>query len=201
MKDEELHIVSTGKQRPEQLGEILSRIHREVDFIHLREKNKTAMELVEIVKLITDKNVPLSKIIINDRVDVAVITHAKGVQLAYHSLPVDGVKSNFSDLSVGSSIHTSEEAQLAEEKGADYLIFGHIFSTPSKPGLTPKGLELLKTVSESVTIPVIAIGGIVPGNTGDVIRAGAQGIAVMSGVFEAKDPLEAVRRYRSYLTK
>lgn len=201
MRDGELHIISTDKQPPQQLAEIISRIHHEVDFIHLREKSKTAREVVELVKLLVNENVPLSKIIINDRVDIAVASNVKGVQLAYHSLPVDCVKRNFTNLTIGCSVHAIEEARFAEKKGADYLVCGHIYSTSSKTGLIPKGLELLKNVSESVSIPVIAIGGITPVNTGDVIGSGAKGIAVMSGIFEAKDPLLAARSYRSCLAK
>ncbi len=154
-----------------------------------------------MVELLIDKKVPPSKIIINDRVDVAYISNVKGVHLAYHSLPVETVKLKFADLTVGCSVHSLEEAQIAEQQGADYVIFGHVYSTQSKPGLIPKGLEQLSFISELISIPVIAIGGIKPTNSRDVIVAGAQGIAVMSGILEAEDPLEAVQQYRSYLSR
>lgn len=201
MKTGKLHIISTGRQKPKQLADIIGVIHPDIDFIHLREKMKTAKEVYEMVELLTDKKVPLSKIMINDRVDVACASNVKGVHLAYHSLPVEIVKRKFTDLTVGCSVHSIQEAQIAEQQGADYVIFGHVYSTQSKPGIIPKGLEQLRSVSESVSIPVIAIGGITPANIRDVIEAGAQGIAVMSGIFEAEDPLEAVQQYRSYLSK
>lgn len=201
MKTKKLHIISTGRQKPEQLADIIGRIHFDIDFIHLREKTKTAKEVYEMVELLTSKNVPLSKIIINDRADVAYVSNVKGVHLAFHSLPVEVVKQNFEDLTVGCSVHSLEEAQIAEQQGADYLIFGHVYSTQSKPGLIPKGLEQLRSISESISIPVIAIGGIKLTNSRDVIEAGAQGIAVMSGILEAEDPLEAVQQYRSYLSR
>ena len=201
MKTEKLHIISTGRQKPEQLANIIGRVHSDIDFIHLREKTKTAKEVYEMVELLINKKVPLSKIIINDRADVACVSNVKGVHLASHSLPVKSVKRKFADLIVGCSVHSLEEAQMAEQQGADYVIFGHVYSTQSKPGLIPKGLEQLSFISESISIPVIAIGGIKPTNSRDIIEAGAQGVAVMSGILEAEDPLEAVQQYRSYLSR
>lgn len=201
MPNEKLHIISTGRQEPKKLANILSVIHPEVDFIHLREKMKTAKEIYEIVELLKDKKIPLSKIIINDRADIASVANVRGVHLGYHSLPVDITKKYFADLTVGYSVHSIEEAQIAEQQGADYVIFGHVYSTASKPGLTPRGIGQLRQVSETVSIPVIAIGGIAPENVREVIGAGTQGVAVMSGILEAKDPFEAVQRYRDCLSR
>lgn len=200
MRTKKLHIISTGRQKPAQLADIIGRIHCDIDFIHLREKMKTAKEVYEMVELLISKKVPLSKIIINDRADVACVSNVKGVHLAFHSLPVELVKLKFEDLTVGCSVHSLEEAQIAEQQGADYIMFGHVYSTQSKPGLIPKGLEQLSFISESISIPIIGIGGIKPTNSRDVIEAGAQGVAVMSGVLEAEDPLQAVKQYRSYLS-
>jgi thiazole tautomerase (transcriptional regulator TenI) len=201
MKTKKLHIISTGRQKPEQLADIIGRIHLDIDFIHLREKTKTAKEVYEMVELLVSKKVPLSKIIINDRADVACVSNVKGVHLAYHSLPVEIVKRKFADLTVGCSVHSIEEAQIAEQQGADYVMFGHVYSTQSKPGLLPKGVEQLWSVVESVSIPVVAIGGLTPVNIGDVVETGIQGAAVMSGILEAEDPLKAVQQYRSYLSE
>ncbi|WP_260871813.1 thiazole tautomerase TenI [Bacillus sp. X1(2014)] len=194
----ELHIISNGKMPIEQLCEIIMDIHPYVTAIHLREKQKTARELFQAVELLTTANLPLSKIIINDRVDVALVTEAGGVQLAFHSLDAAIVKENFSQLRVGSSIHSYEEGQKAKEKGVNYVLFGHVFPSQSKPGMTPKGLEELSRITK-LEVPVIAIGGITPENTGRVLDAGAKGIAVMSGVLEARDPLVAVKAYLNVL--
>lgn len=178
----------------EQLCEIVMDIHPYVTAIHLREKQRSARELFHAVELLTKKNIPLSKIIINDRVDVAFVTRVRGVQLAFHSLDADLVKENFPQLVLGSSIHSYEEGEKAKEKGADYLLYGHVFPSQSKPGKTPKGFEELSRLTQ-LSIPVIAIGGITPENTGQVLQAGVKGIAVMSGVLEAPDPLSAVKTY------
>ncbi len=194
----ELHIISNGKMPIEQLREIVRDIHPYVTAIHLREKQKSARELFHAVELLTTANIPLSKIMINDRVDVAIVTRARGVQLAFHSLNASIVKENFPRLLIGSSIHSYVEGQTAKENGADYVLFGHVFPSKSKPGKTPKGLAELSRLRQ-LDIPVIAIGGITPENTEQVLAAGATGIAVMSGVLDARDPLLAVKDYLNIL--
>ena len=183
----------------EQLADILADIHPFVTAIHLREKQKSARELYQAIQLLSKRNIPLSKIIINDRVDVALVTGVPGVQLAYHSLETAIVKKCFPQLTVGCSIHSLEEGQQSEQDRADYVIYGHIFPSKSKPGLTPRGLDELKRITSLLDIPVIAIGGITPENTFQTVQAGASGIAVMSGVLEALDPLSAVKAYKQAL--
>lgn len=194
----ELHIISNGKIPVEQLREILMDIHPYVTAIHLREKDKTARELFEAVELFTCANIPRSKLIINDRVDVAIVAKSCGVQLAFHSLHAGIVKKTFPELRVGSSIHSLEEGKSAAMDGIDYVLYGHVFPSTSKPGKPPKGLGELMWLSQ-LDIPVIAIGGITPENTKQVLQTGAAGIAVMSGVLEARDPLLAVKAYGNAL--
>lgn len=195
-----LHVITTGRQETKQVAEIARVIHPYIDAIHIREKTKTAKELYAMVESFAINHVPLSKIIINDRVDVAYASKVGGVQLAYHSLPAGLVKKQFAGLEVGCSVHSVEEACIAEKQGADFVLFGHVFPTQSKPGLAAKGVEQVKDVFESVAVPVIAIGGITPTNTRKVIAAGAQGVAVMSGIFEAENPLEAAKEYQFALS-
>lgn len=178
----------------ENFREIMMDIHPYVTAIHLREKQKTAKELFHEVQLLTSANIPRTKIMINDRLDVALVAKARGVQLAFHSLEPASVKGSFPLLRVGRSIHSYEEAVDAKINGADYVIYGHIFSTQSKLGMSPKGLQELSRLTK-LDIPVIAIGGITPENTAEVLRAGASGIAVMSGILDASDPLAAVKSY------
>ncbi|MCD8510902.1 MAG: thiamine phosphate synthase [Bacillus sp. (in: Bacteria)] len=166
-----------------------------VDYFHLREKTFTAQDLLEAVEVLKVQRIPTSKIIINDRVDVAAVSMTAGVQLAYHSLAVEAVKAHFPMLKVGKSVHSVEEAVDAEGAGADYLLYGHIFPTQSKPGLSPRGIGNLEKVARAVSIPVIAIGGIKPENAGQVMDAGAGGIAIMSGLLEAEDPLISIKNY------
>lgn len=191
----QFHVISTGKQLPEQLVMIASQIHPYVDVIHIREKEKTAKELVELIESLLSSGVPAEKIIVNDRVDVAVACGVKGVQLAYHSLSAKKVKECFPMLFVGCSVHSLEEAVEAEQSGADYCIYGHVFPTECKAGVPPRGVETLAQITSMVCIPVIAIGGIQPSHVPHIWKSGASGIAVMSGVFLAKDPLAQVKSY------
>ena len=189
----ELHIISNGKMPIEQLREILIDIHPFITAIHLREKQKTARELFQAVELLSNE-IPLSKVILNDRADVACAGKAAGVQLAYHSLESGLVKKTFPQLRVGCSIHSYSEGEKALVDGADFVLFGHVYPSLSKPGKTPKGLKELSLVTK-LNIPVIAIGGITPENTKQVIQAGASGIAVISGVLASPNPLSAVKAY------
>ncbi|GGJ73855.1 thiazole tautomerase (transcriptional regulator TenI) [Anoxybacillus voinovskiensis] len=191
----QFHVISTGRQSTEQVVAIASQIHPYVDAIHLREKTKTAKELAEMMEELLFHGVPKEKLVVNDRVDVAIVYGVK-VQLAFHSLSVRQVKECFPSLSVGCSVHSQDEAKEAEDGGADYCIYGHVFPTASKRGVPPRGIEALAQIVGAVRIPVIAIGGIQPHHVPSVWEAGAAGIAVMSGVFCAEDPLREVKRYR-----
>jgi thiazole tautomerase (transcriptional regulator TenI) len=191
--------VSTGRQSDRVLIEIMKDIHPYMTAVHIREKSKSAKEIVSLIMKLALAGVPLSKVIVNDRVDVAVCCQTRGVQLGFHSMDVAFVRSAFSELTIGCSVHSMEEARYAERYGADLLLYGHIFQSQSKPGKEPKGLEQLKKISSQTTLPVIAIGGIKPFHVSDVMAAGASGIAVMSGVLEAPSPLRSVIEYRNYL--
>ncbi len=192
----ELHIISTGSQSAAEFSEIVSMIHEQVDFIHIRERSWTAKEHMKAVERLVNNGVPLGKIIINDRVDIAIVSEAEGVQLANHSLEVSVVRESFPLLKIGRSVHTLEEALKVQNEGADYIIFGHIFETDSKPDLEPRGVKVLEILAQRISIPVIAIGGIKPENTVDVLNTGARGIAVMSGILKAENPLKSVRAYK-----
>ena len=191
----EIHIVSDGKHTLEDFARKAAEIEPYVDYFHLREKDKTAKEIFHGICLLKDLGIPSSKIIVNDRVDAAVAMNVAGVQLAHHSLDVMTVKETFPKLKIGRSIHSIEEARSEEANGANYLLFGHIFASGSKPDLQPRGLEELEKVVNAVAIPVIAIGGISPQHMKDIISTGAKGVAIMSGVLAAPDPVEAIQAY------
>jgi len=97
--------------------------------------------------------------------------------------------------------HNPEEAKEAETHGADYLLAGHVFPTKSKQGKPEKGTDFIKQLSSYTSLPIIGIGGIVPGNANTVIRAGAAGIAVMSWLMDAEDVNGRIRELRQALTK
>lgn len=100
------------------------------------------------------------------------------------------------ELAVGTSIHSMEEARLARENGAAYLIAGHIYATGCKPGLEPRGTAFLQAVVQAVDVPVYAIGGITPDNLPAIRASGAAGYCVMSSLMQADDPCPLMDRYR-----
>lgn len=194
-----LHIISTGKQTKDEFIEKVKKIYSHVDYIHLRERNWTAKDHIFVIEQLVADGVPQEKIIINDRVDIAVTQSVGGVQLTSHSIDVGDVKKFFPSLHIGCSVHSVEEALEKEERGADFLIYGHIFETSSKMGLAPRGLKSLHKITSSVKLPVIAIGGITPNNLPSVLREGACGIAVLSGILLEKDTISAALKYREKL--
>lgn len=197
----QLHVISTGQQSQEMLISKVEMIHQEVDAIHLREKSWSANQLIDVIQHLNSVGVPHEKLIINDRVDVAYIMETGGVHLAYHSIDLSLVRDAFPNLQIGCSVHSVGEAVEAEAKGAHYLLYGHIFETSSKLGIPPKGLKDFQYMNDQVSIPLITIGGITPENTKEIIRKGAAGIAVMSGILLKDDPKEAVKNYRAILDK
>lgn len=126
--------------------------------------------------------------IVNDRVDVALAIGADGVHLGQEDLPATLARSILGpDKIIGVSASNATEAIQAEADGADYLGVGAIFSTRTKDEATAIGLKGLQELRQASWLPVLAIGGIGPGNAGEVIQAGADGIAVVSAVVSADD--------------
>jgi thiazole tautomerase (transcriptional regulator TenI) len=196
---EGLHIISNNKLALEDFALLARGIKQFVTAFHLREKTKTARELINGIELLLAAGVSPESIFVNDRVDVAAAMDISGVHLTYHSLAVNQVKRLFPQLKIGKSVHSIDEANLAEKEGADFLILGHIYPTDSKPGLPSKGVDLIRQVTGNVSLPVIAIGGIKPENTREVLLNGAKGIAVMSGVLDAENPVLAAKAYCDFL--
>jgi thiazole tautomerase (transcriptional regulator TenI) len=193
-----LHVISNGRLSLEDFAAIAKRIDPYVDKFHIREKQRTAREIYRGVQVLIEKGISCHKVVIHDRIDVAWAA-STGVQLAYHSLPVGIVKEKFPYLTAGVSVHSFREAIESAQSGADYLLFGHVFETESKRGFPARGVEMLKKITMHLSIPVIAIGGIKPENVWSVLDAGAAGIAVMSGILQAENPVTAARKYAEKL--
>ncbi len=128
-------------------------------------------------------------LIVNDHADIAVAAGADGVHLGQDDLPIeDARKAVGREKIIGISTHSKEQASVAEESGADYIGFGPIFQTATKDAGSIQGMEGIAAIRRTVSIPVIAIGGINAGNVRDVISAGADGVAVISAILSAPDP-------------
>jgi thiamine-phosphate pyrophosphorylase len=172
--------------------------------VQVREKDLGAAELAFVCRrlraLTLDRRALL---IVNDRVDVALAVGADAVQRTSTSLPVEDIRAIADKrLRIGVSVHSLAEAVEAELKGADWVIFGPVYDTPSKrPYGPPQGLERLERVAREVRLPVIAIGGITPERVGEVLRAGARGVAAISAIVSADSPADATRRFLDALDR
>ena len=166
--------------------------------VQLREKDLSAAELLTLAQPLRELTRRVgARLFINDRLDVALAAEADGVQRGHTSLPVRLMKAIVAGrLLIGASVHSLEEAREAETGGADFLVFGPVYETPSKrPYGPPQGLEALARVVESASIPVFAIGGITPERVAEVRAAGAQGVAVISAILAADRPGEAAKAF------
>jgi thiamine-phosphate pyrophosphorylase len=169
-----------------------------VPAIQLRERDLPTGELLslaqEVHALAAPRAVP---IILNDRVDLVLALNLDGVHLRADSLPVSVARRLVGpDRLIGISTHSVEEVRGANRDGADYIIFGPIFDTPSKRSFgSPLGLDALADVSRESTIPIFAIGGIACERVRDVRRAGAHGVAVIGALLNRDDIGEAVREF------
>ena len=153
-----------------------------------RQLFEIALKLREIT---TAAGTPL---IVAGRIDIALAAGADAVQLGAHTVPLDAAAKlcGRHGVEFGYSCHSVEQALAARGAGASYLYLGTVFSSASKPGVSPCGVDLLAKTCESVDIPVVAIGGIDPANAGRVAGAGASGAAAISSVWNATDPGKAV---------
>ena len=195
-----LHAITTGRQSLDEVLRIASgpAFRDAVQAVHIREKHRPARELFEWAIALAETLGP-DRIVVNDRIDVALAAGVGSVQLASHSLPPDAVRRQWPSLRFGCSVHSEAEARRAAAAGADYVLFGHVYETASKPGLAPRGTAELARVVSAVAVPVLAIGGITPERVAEVLAAGCAGIAVMSGIWESPDPESAARRFREAL--
>ncbi|MER3125738.1 thiazole tautomerase TenI [Bacillus pumilus] len=184
----ELHAVTNDSLPVDELSKQIKAITSEVDFIHIRERSKTASELVNLVKHLLLEGVPKEKLVINDRVDVALLTNIHRVHLPGHSFSPKELRKKFPHLHAGVSVHSLEEAKAAEKNGAEYVMFGHVYETTCKPGLQARGVQLVKELTSALSIPVVAIGGLTPDRIPEMRLTNVKGIAVMSGIFTHREP-------------
>ena len=171
-----------------------------VHVVQLREKDLPSRELYELAITLHAVLRGRALLLVNDRVDVALAAGADGVHLPERSLPGKAVREIAGDACiVGRSVHSVEAAVQAERDGADFVEVGAVYETASKPGVTPAGVELVRAVADAVRLPVIAVGGVSADNVGDVVRAGADGVAVIGAIMDAGDTQWAAGRLRRAL--
>ncbi|MFO8055827.1 MAG: thiamine phosphate synthase [bacterium] len=167
-----------------------------VRVIQLRAKNMAAGEMCELARKMTGLCREHDGLfIVNDRLDVALAADAHGVHVGQDDLPLEAARRLApEDFVIGVSTHSLEEARQAENAGADYIGFGAMYETLTKEDVTPpRGKEGLAEVVASVSVPVIAIGGIKAEHIKEIKEAGVAGAAVISALISRADPQAAAR--------
>ncbi|MHB1629589.1 MAG: thiamine phosphate synthase [Bacilli bacterium] len=171
------------------------------DVVQVRQKKAPAAETFAFVRglMAQCQEATLAPcIFVNDRLDVAMASHASGVHLAAKSIPVDAARqvrqqARWPGL-IGCSVHSLAEAKSAERLGADYVTFGHVFPSLSHSALAPQGIGTLAEIVSQTDIPVIAIGGIDEHNISQVLETGCSGVAVIGAVLQSDDPRRVTSR-------
>lgn len=173
------------------------------DVIQLRDKTCGCLELHKVARALRSITKKTGTIfIVNDCLDVAIACSADGVHLGQDDIRIDVARQIAPPgFIIGVSVGSVDEALKAEREGADYIAISPLFSTSSKNNAGPgHGLDRLREIRRNVTIPIIAIGGIKPGNVREVIAAGADGVAVISAVVGSKDISAAARELKNLIS-
>lgn len=170
--------------------------------LQLREKDLPTQTLLQYVKTLSfcakQSQVPL---LVNDRVDVVLATDADGVHLRGSSLPVREARQLLGPKRlIGVSVHSVKEAIQCEQEGANFIVLGPIYDTPSKRAYGPPvGLSVLEEATRRCQIPIFAIGGVGVPQVKDIQNAGAYGVAAISSIFQSPSPVETVKNFSTLL--
>lgn len=188
--------LSEGRSTPEIVA---AAVDGGIDAVQVREKHRPAREQLAVARTVR----PLTEaagvtLIVNDRVDVARAAGADGVHLGDEDLPVGVAREQLGpEAIIGRSVSTVPDARAAERAGADYLGVGTIYQTDSKDvddAESGLGLERVRAIDRATELPFVGIGGVTVENAGDVVAAGADGVAVISAITRAQNPETATRQ-------
>ena len=163
--------------------------------VQLREKDLSSAELYRLAfELRAMTRSYGARLLINDRLDIALAVEADGVQLGINSLPVAAARRLLGrQMIIGYSAHAIDEALRVQDDGADFVTFSPVYYTPSKAAYgEPCGVKKLASAASALDIPVIALGGLKQANISETLSANVQGIAVISAILAASDPHVAV---------
>jgi thiamine-phosphate pyrophosphorylase len=171
-----------------------------VDMVQLRDKFGLAKDVLKFCRAaerVIKNKIPF---IVNDRVDLAMVAWSCGVHLGQDDIPLkDARKLMGEEAIIGISCQTWDHARRAQQEGADYIGFGSVFETKTKPERSPMDLDLLARVVKDIKIPVFAIGGINQMNMAQLRKLGVKRVAVCRDICEAKDVKRAVESIKSHL--
>ena len=185
---------------PDELpGRVAAAVAGGVDVVQLRDKEMPGAALLELAERLRKVIAGRALLLVNERADVALAARADGVQLGEAALPTAAVRAIMGDASIiGRSVHSAPGACAAAESGADFLLVGTMFATNSHPGEEPSGPELLSRIAAAgITLQMLGIGGVTEDNAGQVIAAGAHGVAVITSILAHDDPRAAAQRLKN----
>lgn len=177
-----------------QLAQGICQMNEMVDYIHIREKSKSISDIILLIKLL-EQEIDKKKLVIHDRLDLALLYNIPTIHLPSYGLPVKRVRKQYPSLRIGRSVHSLDEAIQAEKDGANYVLYGHLFKTNSKLGQPPRGVAELTKIKRMLHIPVYGIGGITANNLKEIKNTNLDGVAVMSGIFDENNPQEEAAAY------
>jgi thiamine-phosphate pyrophosphorylase len=199
-----LYLVTDRRQVDRDLVEVVGEcVAAGLPAVQLREKDLGAGELLALARRLLAVTRPHgARLVVNDRLDVALAAGADGLQRTSTSMALADIRAVAGDrLRIGASVHALDEAIAADAAGADWIVFGPVYDTPSKRAFgAPQGLQKLAGVTKSVRTPVIAIGGITPERVREVLDAGAAGVGVISAILASPSPGDATKRFMEALS-
>ena len=166
--------------------------------VQLREKDLPVRDLLDVATALREATRRHgAALVVNDRADVALAVGADGVQRTHASLPTEALRRIAPrPCLVAASVHSLAEAREAEQQGADFVVFGPVYDTPSKRAFgPPQGLTALEKVTGALRAPVIAVGGITPARVAEVSAAGAAGVAVISAILASSSPADSTKAF------
>jgi thiamine-phosphate diphosphorylase len=168
-----------------------------VDAVHVRLPGGAAREFLALARAVRAA-CPGAQLLVNDRLDLALLADADGAQLGESSVGVTEARRLLgSDALLGRSVHDVEDARQAAADGADVLLAGHVFKTPSKTGQPGRGLAWLEELARAVPTPVIALGGLSVARIPDTLAAGVWGVALGRELLTASNPETTARQARA----
>jgi len=171
-----------------------------VKAVQLRERDLPAAELLPLARKLRDLTRRYdARLLINDRIDLALAVQADGVHLGGHSMPADVVRRlTGPDILIGVSTHSVSDVQRATESGADFVTFGPVYATPSKTAFgPPQGLQALAEACLATSLPVFALGGITPQRRSETLQTGVAGVALISAILADPDPRQAAKAFNA----
>lgn len=198
-----LHLIIDPRvERPRLLRVVDDAVDSGVDAVHVRDASASAGDLFNLTLAIGEVVRGRARVLVNDRLDVALAARADGVHLPARGLPIEAARGIAGRrLVIGVSTHSLEDVRRAAVGGADFVVFGSVFPTPSHPEVRGQGVEMVAAVARAARLPVIAIGGVTARNVEALVGAGASGVAVISAVFAASDPRSAALQLRDALRR